>query len=70
MSIKHILITTTEPKSIFLEILFKYLNSKNKQKRKRITLIGSETIILNEAKKFKFKKKFKPILNLKYAKKT
>ncbi len=70
MSIKHILITTTEPKSIFLEILFKYLNSKNKKKRKRITLIGNETIILNEAKKFKFKKKFNPILNLKYAKKN
>ena len=35
MNINHILVVTAEPKSIFLEILFKYLNSKKKIKGKK-----------------------------------
>ncbi len=36
MNINHILIITSEPKSIFLEILFKYLNSNKKLKKKKL----------------------------------
>ena len=42
MNINHILIVMTEPKSIFLEILFKYFKSKNfKKKKKKYLLIGN-----------------------------
>ena len=35
MSINHLLIVTSEPKSVFLETLFKYFKSKkNKLKKK------------------------------------
>ena len=40
MSINNLLIVTAEPKSIFLEILFKYLNSKNKLIKKKKISIG------------------------------
>ena len=70
MNINHILVVTAEPKSIFLEILFKYLNSNEKIKGKKITLIGNSNLILNDAKKFKFKKKFIEIFNIKDAKKN
>ena len=35
MNINHILIVMTEPKSIFLEILFKYFKIKNFKKKKK-----------------------------------
>ena len=41
MSIKHILISTTEPKSVFLELLFKCFNS-NVLKSIDLTRINSE----------------------------
>ena len=41
MSINNLLIVTAEPKSVFLEILFKFLNSKDKIiKKKEISTSG------------------------------
>ena len=58
MSIKNLLIVTAEPKSVFLEILFKYLNSNNKFiKKKRLVLVGNKKIIDKEAKINNYKKK-------------
>ena len=69
MSIKHILISTTEPKSVFLELLFKCFNSKQfNLKGKKITLIGNSSLIINSAKKHKYKKKFNFISDLRNAK--
>ena len=46
MNINHILIVMTEPKSIFLEILFKYFKSKNfKKNKKKISIIGNISLI-------------------------
>ena len=57
MSINNLLIVTAEPKSVFLEILFKYLNSKNKLiKKKKLVLIGNKKIIEKEAKINNYKK--------------
>ena len=71
MTINHVLILISEPKSIFLEILFKYFNSsKHRLVNKKITLVGNLNLIQNEAKTLNFKKKFKKILNLKDAKKN
>ena len=59
MSINNLLIVTAEPKSVFLEILFKYLNSKNKLiKKKKLVLFGNKKIIEKEAKINNYKKKF------------
>ncbi len=69
MSIDHLLIVTSEPKSVFLEILFKYFMAKKIElKKKKITLIGNTYLILKEAKKLKFKKKFNEILKISDAK--
>ena len=69
MSIDHLLIVTSEPKSVFLEILFKYFMAKKiALKKKKITLIGNAYLIFKEAKKFKFKKKFNEILKISDAK--
>ena len=58
MSINNLLIVTAEPKSVFLEILFKYLNSNNKfLKKKRLVLVGNKKIIDKEAKINNYKKK-------------
>ena len=58
MSINNLLIVTAEPKSVFLEILFKYLNSKNKLiKKKKLVLVGNKKIIEKEAKINNYKKK-------------
>jgi len=71
MTINHVLILISEPKSIFLEILFKYFNSsKHRLVNKKITLVGNLNLIQNEAKTLNFKKKFTKILNLKDAKKN
>ncbi len=64
MSIKHIIIVTTDPKSIFLEILFKYFKSNKKKNKKKITLIGNSTFIINEAKKNKFRGKFNVVSDI------
>ena len=55
MSIDHIFIVTAEPKSVFLELLFKYFRSKNIIKNKTITLIGNKSLIMKEAKRNYFK---------------
>ena len=71
MTINHVLILISEPKSIFLEILFKYFNSsKHRLVKKKITLVGNLNLIQNEAKTLNFKKKFTKVLNLKDAKKN
>ena len=71
MTINHVLILISEPKSIFLEILFKYFNSsKHRLVNKKITLVGNLNLIQNEAKTLNFKKKFTKVLNLKDAKKN
>ncbi len=58
MSINNLLIVTAEPKSVFLEILFKYLNSNNKFiKKKKLVLVGNKKIIDKEAKINNYKKK-------------
>ena len=70
MNIENILIPTTEPKSIFLEILFKYFKSKKFSKnKKKIILIGDSSFISKQAIKLKFKKKFNVISDITEAKK-
>ncbi len=70
MNIENILIPTTEPKSIFLEILFKYFKSKKFSKnKKKIILIGDSSLISKQAIKLKFKKKFNVISDIAEAKK-
>ena len=70
MNIENILITTAEPKSIFLEILFKYFKSKKFYKnKKKIILIGNLSLISKQAIKFNFKKKFNLISDITEAKK-
>ena len=70
MNIENILITTTEPKSVFLEILFKYFKSKKYYKnQKKIILVGNLSLIMKQAIKFKFKKKFNLISDITEAKK-
>ena len=70
MNIENILVTTTEPKSIFLEILFKYFKSKKFYKnKKKIILIGNLSLISKQATKFNFKKKFNVISDISEAKK-
>ena len=70
MNIENILITTAEPKSIFLEILFKYFKSKKFNKnKKKIILIGNLSLISKQAIKFNFKKKFNLISDITEAKK-
>tara|TARA_B100000925_G_scaffold274568_1_gene240125 strand:- start:294 stop:1238 length:945 start_codon:yes stop_codon:yes gene_type:complete len=68
MSINHLLIVTSEPNSVFLELLFKYFKFNKKKIKKKITLIGNFEIIKNEAKKNKFKLEINQILNLDEAK--
>ena len=65
MTIEHVLVVTAEPKSVFLEIFFKYLKSKNKRKKiKKITLIGNKEIIQKEARINNYKKNFREIVNI------
>jgi len=68
MSINNFLIVTAEPKSVFLEILFKYLKSKNKFiKQKKLVLVGNKKIIEKEAKIHNYKKKIYQIHNFESA---
>ena len=65
MNINQLIVVITEPRSVFLEIFFKYVKSiKNKIHNKRITLIGNFNIIEREAKKNNFKNKFNRISNI------
>ena len=66
MSINKVLIVTAEPKSVFLEILFKYLKSKNKLKKKLI-LVGNNKIIQKEAKNNNYKKEIMQISSVESA---
>ena len=71
MNINHILIVMTEPKSIFLEILFKYFKSKNfKKNKKKISIIGNISLIKKEAKKKNYKIKINEILDITKSKKN
>ena len=71
MNINHILVVMTEPKSIFLEILFKYFVSIHfKRNKKKISIIGDSSLIKKEIKKNKCKIKFHDILDLKDSKKN
>ena len=71
MNINHILIVMTEPKSIFLEILFKYFSSKNfKSNTKKISVVGNISLIKKEIKKKKFKIKLNEVLDIKKSKKN
>ena len=68
MSIKNLLIVTAEPKSVFLEILFKYLNSNNKFiKKKRLVIVGNKKIVDKEAKINNYKKKIYQIYDFRNA---
>ena len=67
MSINKLLIVTAEPKSVFLEILFKYLNSKNKLIKKKLIIVGNKKIIEKEAKINNYKKKINQIYNFENA---
>ena len=67
MSINKVLIVTAEPKSVFLEILFKYLNSKKYKKNKKLILVGNKKIIQREAKIYNLKKEIKQVSNFESA---
>ena len=65
MNINNLLIVTTEPKSVFLEILFKFLKSRNKKKEyKKIILVGNKKIIQREAKNLNYKIQLNQINNI------
>ena len=71
MNIDHIIILTSEPKSVFLEILFKYLKTINYNvKKKKITLIGNSNLILKEIKRNNYKVQLNEIFNIIDAKKN
>ena len=71
MNINHILVVMTEPKSIFLEILFKYFISFHfKRNKKKISIIGDSSLVKKEIKKSRYKIKFNDILDLKDSKKN
>ena len=56
MFIKNILIVTGEPKSIFLEVLFKYIISKKfKLNKKKLILIGNHKLIFQEMHRLNYK---------------
>ena len=67
MSINKVLIVTAEPKSVFLEILFKYLNSKKYKKNNKLILVGNKKIIQKEAKIYNYKKEIKQVSNFESA---
>tara|TARA_B100000073_G_scaffold262416_1_gene222108 strand:+ start:84 stop:1037 length:954 start_codon:yes stop_codon:yes gene_type:complete len=71
MSINHILVVMTEPKSIFLEILLKYFRSKIfKRNKKKITIVGNIPLINKEIKKNNYKIKINEILDIRKSKKN
>ena len=71
MNINHILVVMTEPKSVFLEILLKYLVSKNfKRNKKKICILGNISLINKEIKKYNYKIKINEILDITKSKKN
>ena len=66
MSINKVLIVTAEPKSVFLEILFKYLNSK-KYKKNKVNFSRNKKIIQREAKIYNLNKEIKQVSNFESA---
>ena len=68
MNINYLLIVTSEPRSVFMEIFFKYIKSKkNKLSSKKIILIGNKKILQEEAKYNNYKSNFNEILNIENA---
>ena len=71
MNINHILIVMTEPKSIFLEILFKYFISTHfKKNKKKISIIGNIAHIKKEIKKNRYNIKINEVLEITKSKKN
>ena len=71
MNINHILVVMAEPKSIFLEILLKYLvSTHSKKNKKKITIIGNILLIKKEIKKNKYKIKVNEIIDISKSKKN
>ena len=70
MNINHILVVMTEPKSIFLEILFKYFISTHfKKNKKKISIVGNISYVKKELKKNKYNIKTNEVLDIKKSKK-
>ena len=59
MKYKPILLITGEPRSIFLEIFFKSI--KNSKYKSPLILITSKKDLVNQMRKFRFKKKIRDI---------
>ena len=71
MNINHILIVLTEPKSIFLEILFKYfISTYFKRNKKKISILGDITLIKKEIKKNNYNIKFNEVVDITKSKKN
>ena len=69
MNIKIILIMMGEPNSTFSEILMKFFASKEfKRIKKKIVLIGSQNLFLQQMKKLKYKMSLNEISDIKYSK--
>tara|TARA_Y100000992_G_C21273031_1_gene498069 strand:- start:3600 stop:4565 length:966 start_codon:yes stop_codon:yes gene_type:complete len=69
MNIDKILIVLGEPYSVFSEILFKYLRTRNyKKNKKKIIIIGNLRLLINQMRKLKYKYSFNEIKNYKEAK--
>ena len=69
MNIKTIIIVLGEPNSIFSEILFKYFSSKKfKENQKKIVLIGSKNLLLNQMKKLKYQLLLNEVKDIKSSK--
>ena len=71
MNINHILVVMTEPKSIFLEILFKYFISTHFKKNKKIiSILGNISLIKKEIKKNNYNIKINEVLDITKSKKN
>tara|TARA_B100002019_G_scaffold31452_1_gene25474 strand:+ start:4363 stop:5307 length:945 start_codon:yes stop_codon:yes gene_type:complete len=71
MSIKNILIVITEPKSVFLEILFKFfISSHFKKNKKKISIVGNISLIKKELKKNKYNIRINEIIDITQSKKN
>ena len=71
MTINKIIIILGEPNSIFLEILFKFFKSKKfNYLKKKIILIGSYDLSINQMKKLNYNFKFNIINKIDESKKN
>ena len=65
MSIDHVLFLITDPKSVYLEIIFKYFKSKKfNLNKKKITIVGDSIFIKKEAKKNNFRRTFNQVKDI------